>query len=126
MVRLASEECSLRVVADQIGCPTYATDLARAIVQVVDVISRNGEEYYGIYNFSNSGATSWHGFAAEIFRQAGLSPELSPVTTAEYMTPAKRPLYSVLDTSKFIQNYGLRPRTWQEALQDCLPKVIQP
>ncbi|MDX1409551.1 MAG: dTDP-4-dehydrorhamnose reductase, partial [Saprospiraceae bacterium] len=124
MLRLAQEGRSLKVVADQTGCPTYARDLAQAIIRVIEVLETGKDDLFGVYNFSNSDPTNWHDFAAEIFRQAGLTADLSPTTTAAYVTPARRPSYSVMDTSKFQIAFGFIPRPWQEALAECLPHVI--
>ena len=106
MLRLGSDRSALRVVADQIGSPTWTGDLARAIAQLIPL---RGEDLAGIYHYTNSGAASWYDFAVAIFEEAkALGADLAiktvaPITTADYPTPAKRPSYSVLAGGK---NYG--------------------
>lgn len=112
MLRLASERDALRVVNDQIGTPTHAIDLAKALV----AIALSGKTEYGIYHFSNEGVASWFDFASEIFRLNEISINLTPIPTSEFPTPAKRPAYSVLDKSKIRSVFGLEIRSWQDAL----------
>lgn len=113
MLRLADERSSLSVVNDQIGTPTHAVDLARAIVQII----QSGKADYGIYNFSNGGVISWYDFAREIFDLNGANIELNPIPTSAYPTPAKRPKYSVLDKTKISQTFGITIRDWKESLK---------
>lgn len=113
MLRLAAERSSLNVVNDQIGTPTHAVDLARAIVQII----QSGKADYGIYNFSNDGVISWYDFAREIFDLNGANIELHPITTSAYPTPAKRPKYSVLDKTKISRTFGITIRDWKESLK---------
>lgn len=118
MLRLMHEKDQLRIVADQVGRPTYCQDLAEAALELSD------EE--GIYHFANSSETSWYAFAQEIYRQgveSGLLHkicEIHPLTTQEYPTPAKRPAYSTLSTKKIEKILGKPPRDWQEALREFL------
>jgi dTDP-4-dehydrorhamnose reductase len=118
MLKLMQEREQLRVVADQMGRPTYCQDLAQAVIDLLD------EE--GIFHFANAGETNWHNFAEEIHRQARelnypLKTEvIVPITTDEYPTPAKRPLYSTLSTEKFERCLGRAPRSWKAALKDYL------
>ncbi|MGH2665293.1 dTDP-4-dehydrorhamnose reductase [Flavobacterium sp.] len=113
MLRLASERDTLSIVSDQIGSPTNAVDLAKALLSIVK--SDNSE--YGIYNFSNEGIASWYDFAKEIFRVNGINIEVNPIPTEAFPTPAKRPKYSVLDKSKIKKNFKIEIKSWQEALQ---------
>lgn len=99
----------LRIVGDQTGRPTYAEDLALALVRLVEA------EAHGIFHVANSGATTWAGFAREIVAQLGFSVPVVEISTEEAGRPAPRPLYSVLDTSKFDSLFQPLPR-WQEAL----------
>ena len=101
---------SLRVVADQVGSPTFCGDLAEALLDLVDA----GAE--GIVHAVNSGSTSWHGFALEIARRLGVEVEVHAVTTADYPRPARRPAYSILDTSRLAGMIGRHLPPWQEAL----------
>jgi dTDP-4-dehydrorhamnose reductase len=114
MLRVAGEGRALRVVDDQFCTPTSALDLARALSDLLRT------EAYGLYHAVNAGETTWYGFACEIFRIAGLSPQIVPVTSAEYLTKARRPAYSVLSTAKLDALRGVPMRPWREALQEYL------
>lgn len=120
MLRLAGEHDSLTIVDDQYGCPTYATDLARAAMLLAGRESAGCE----IYNYCNSGVTNWHGFAEEIFRQAGVSTNARPVPHTAYPTKAERPAYSVMDTAK-IRAIGAAVPHWKDALAECLAKLAE-
>lgn len=118
MLRLASERDSLSVVNDQIGTPTYAVDLAQALITILSSDNRQPKsENFGIYNFSNEGQCSWFDFAQKIFENHGIEINLQPIPTAAYPTPAKRPGYSVLDKTKIREVFGLVVNDWQTALQ---------
>lgn len=125
MLRLGAERSELAVVGDQIGSPTWAQDVADAILRLVpELVAREGDVAWGTYHLTNEGQASWFDFASEIFRIArmagGPSPSLRPITTAEYPTPARRPAYSVLDTSKFRRTFGFGLPHWQASLARCL------
>lgn len=122
MIRLMKERDTLNVVADQQGSPTYAKDLAVAILQIIDQLEA-GNKHYGIFHFSNAGVTTWCGFAKAIRDEAKLSCLVNGITTAEYPTPAKRPAYSVMDTGKITAAYGVIMRNWQAALHECVRKL---
>ena len=113
MLRLAKEKERLSVVNDQIGSPTNALDLAEVLVNMLQSKSVN----YGIYHFSNEGYTSWYGFAKKIFELNHVSIDLQGISTSEYPTLAKRPKYSVLDTSKIKKEFNIAIKSWEEALQ---------
>ena len=100
----------LRVVADQAGCPTYAEDLASALLRLL------GAGAEGVVHAVNSGSTTWHGFAREIVRLLGSDAEVVPISTAEMPRPAKRPAYSVLDTSRLATLIGAPLPPWQDGL----------
>lgn len=118
MLRAAHEGRALRVVSDQVATPTSARELAERVV----LLLRRGA--CGLYHLTNAGQCSWYEFAREIFRLAGLSPRLEPVTSAEYAARARRPLYSVLENAAY-QAAGLPPfRPWQEALADYLRQRV--
>ena len=119
MLRLAGEGRTLRVVDDQYGTPTYATDLARALMVLVE---RSGEGME-LFHYTDDGQTTWYGFAVEIFRQAGLPVEVVPVDTAGYPTAAKRPHYSVLAKEK-IMEAGAAVPPWREALRRCMDLLL--
>jgi dTDP-4-dehydrorhamnose reductase len=121
MLKLMQERDQLGVVADQVGRPTYCQDLAQAAIDLIDA--------EGVFHFANTGQTSWHQFAVEINRQARelnypIKAEIiTPISTDEYPTPAKRPQYSTLSTDKIERYLGYAPRPWQEALRDYLVHV---
>lgn len=114
ILRLASERTEINVVSDQVGSPTYAGDLAAAIVAIMDNEERI--EHEGIYHYSNEGVCSWYDFAAEIVRLSGKECRVKPVTTAEYPTKTQRPAYSVLDKSKIKKTFGIEIPAWKDAL----------
>ena len=116
MLRLGAERDMLGVVADQKGTPTYAGDLAEAIMKVM-----TAERFVpGIYHYTNEGVCTWYEFAVRIFEIAGITCDVSPLTTAEYPTPAKRPAYSVLDKAKIVDTYGIQIPVWEKSLANCL------
>lgn len=123
MMRLLVEREQLNVVSDQIGCPTYAADLARVIMKFVEKRSGGGE-FSGIYNYSNYGITSWYQFAQFIKDRIGSNCSLQPVPTAQYPSPARRPLYSVLDTSKIANELGVEIPFWKDSVAICIEKVL--
>ena len=118
MLRLASERDSLSVVSDQIGTPTNAVDLAEALLKIIQSYDAQlvSASNFGIYNFSNEGQCSWYDFAKEIFKVNNISINLQPIPTSAYLTPAKRPAYSVLDKSKIKQVFGVEIKNWEESL----------
>ena len=121
ILRLADERPEISVVSDQIGTPTYAGDLAKAIVSIMD--NDNRADYEGIYHFSNEGVCSWFDFAEEIVRLGKKSCKVVPVTTAEYPSPTKRPAYSVLDKTKIKRTFDLEIPDWKEALGSMMKEM---
>jgi len=128
MLRLARERDSLRVVADQRGCPTAAGEIAEAILSIVQRIKGGSEIEWGTYHFCGAGSTTWHGFAEAIVELAaptlGRSIPVVPITTADYPTPAKRPANSVLDCSKIRDRLGIQPRPWRDSLQEVMTELL--
>jgi dTDP-4-dehydrorhamnose reductase len=121
MMRIMKERTSVRVVADQKGSPTYAADLAGAILQILE-----SERFTpGIYHYSNEGETSWFGFAQEIKKLIQSSCEVTPIPTSEFQTAAKRPAYSLLDKSKIKRDYQLVISDWQSSLAICIESIKQ-
>ena len=118
MLRLMKEKDSINVVNDQQGCPTYAADLAVAIMHIID--SGISHENPGIYNYANAGITNWYEFALAIKNIAGSNCTVKPISTTEYPTPAKRPAYSVLDTTKIKKVFGITIPKWEDSLEECL------
>lgn len=119
MIRLGKEKSELGVIFDQIGTPTYARDLAVAIMTAV-----NKGIVPGTYHFSNEGVISWYDFTKAIHRIAGINGcHVKPLHTAEYPTPANRPHYSVLDKTKIKDTYGIEVPYWEESLQECIGEL---
>lgn len=122
MIRLSAEQHELSVVFDQTGTPTYAGDLAEAILNMVDFSERQGFKA-GVYNYSNEGVCSWYDFAVEIMQQTGRSCSIKPVRTSEYPLPAKRPEYSVMDKSKIKNTFGLIIPHWRQSMSVALKNL---
>ncbi|TXJ23357.1 MAG: dTDP-4-dehydrorhamnose reductase [Chitinophagaceae bacterium] len=119
MLRLMSERTEINVVNDQVGSPTYAADLAKAILSIVS----SGNWYPGIYHFSNKGVISWYDFAVAIKELSGSHCTVNPIPSSAYPTPARRPFYSVMDTSRIVEVYGIEPEDWKSSLVKCLKRL---
>ena len=124
MLRLMKDKESINVVNDQQGCPTYAADLAAAILNIVEQISNSKLHAPGIYNYSNSGKINWYEFAVTIKELTGSKCIVNPIPTSQYPTPAKRPQYSVLDTSKIQRIFNISISGWKESLEKCLSILL--
>jgi dTDP-4-dehydrorhamnose reductase len=126
MLRLAAERDELRVVADQRGRPTSASDLANAMLLVASRLQA-GTANFGTYHFAGSGETTWHAFAQAIIDEqasiTGKKPRVTPIATHEYPTPARRPANSVLATSAFEQAFGVVPRRWLEGMREAVQEL---
>ena len=119
MIRLGKERAELGVVFDQIGTPTYAGDLAKAIMTAVEKGIKPG-----VYHFSNEGVTSWYDFTKAIHRIAGITTcKVRPIHTSEYPTPANRPHFSVLDKTKIKETYDMEIPYWEESLHKNKEKL---
>ncbi len=121
MQRLGAEKENLNVVFDQVGTPTYAGDLAKAIAQILTQIKTGTKE---IYHFSNEGVCSWYDFAVEIMAQSGLACKVYPIESAQYPTPAKRPHYSVLNKTKIKKDFNIEINHWKKGLEICLKNQL--
>ena len=119
MLRLAETKPEIRVVSDQIGTPTFARDLAHAIVKIL----QSHQWVPGIYHFTNEGAASWYDFAKAIFRIAGKNVKVQPIATEDYPTAATRPSYSILDRTRIKATYDIEIPHWEEALTDCMHQL---
>jgi len=120
MIRLGKEKTELGVIFDQIGTPTYAHDLAVAILTSI-----NKGIQPGVYHFSNEGVISWYDFTKAIHRIAGIENcHVKPLHTEEYPTPANRPNYSVLDKTKIKKTYGIEVPYWEDSLEICIKKLL--
>ena len=126
ILRLATTRDELRIVADQRGSPTSTFDLAEAILSIAPRLIA-GEDVWGTYHFTGSGVTTWHGFASRIVAAqapfTGRAPRVTPITTAEYPLPARRPANSELDSSLFARIFGIRARPWTEET-DRITRVL--
>jgi dTDP-4-dehydrorhamnose reductase len=116
MLRLLQEKERIGVVNDQFGCPTYAIDLARAIVEICTQKDAPG----GIYHYSNSGPISWFTFASAIAKKINSQCLVEPIATSQYPTPAQRPKWSVLSNAKINKTFGLQHLNWENSLDACL------
>ena len=122
MLRLMKERDQLKIVADQKGRPTYAKDLALATMKMIEAMNA-GKTIKGIYHFANRGETTWFDFGATIKANADLTCDVQPIETKDFPTPAKRPAYSVLDTSKIEQDVEMDIRHWEDALKECIDQI---
>ena len=121
MIKLGKEKSSLGVIFDQIGSPTYARDLAKAIITIV-----NQGIIHGIYNFSNEGVISWYDFTKHIHQLANItSCKVAPIHTADYPTLAQRPHFSVLDKTKIKNTYNIEIPYWRDSLEECIQLLEQ-
>ncbi|MDA8898561.1 dTDP-4-dehydrorhamnose reductase [Porticoccaceae bacterium] len=128
MLRLGSERDELSIVGDQIGCPTYAQDIARSIVEIIPQL--NSRENNGIYHYCGDQPCSWYDFANAIFDQAmtnnlKIPSIVNSIETSAYPTPAKRPAFSVLDCSKMENECGVLSSNWQEGIRQVIRKLEQ-
>ena len=122
MLQLGAEKESINVIFDQIGSPTYAHDLAKAIINIINQTNKNGFNP-GIYNFTNEGVCSWYDFAISIMKFAGLPCKVLPIETKDYILPASRPFFSVLNKSKIRSTFKIEIPHWEESLGKCIKKI---
>jgi dTDP-4-dehydrorhamnose reductase len=120
MLRLAETRDEISVVADQIGSPTNATDLAEAILNILPQIKN---EIVELFHYSNEGVCSWYDFAKAIFEIKGLATKANTIESSQYPTPALRPFYSVLNKEKIKSMYGIKIPYWNDALKECLNEL---
>ena len=122
MLRLFKEKEELKVVSDQIGSPTYAADLASVIMLFIQK-NDAGENFSGIFNYSNNGITNWYEFALAIKEFSNSHCNIQPVSSSIYVTPAERPLYSVMDTTKVKKSLQIDIPFWKDSLKKCIDKL---
>ncbi len=121
MLRLGKEKDEISVVSDQIGLPTYATDLAGAILEIIKNKGfREEDQTTQIYHYSNEGEISWYEFAKEIFNLKKIECSVSPITADQYQTLARRPKYSLLDNKKIEKKFSIKSKYWMDSLSTCL------
>ena len=130
MLRIGASNPTLRVVDDQVGCPTSATDIAEALRTIALDMIDDAYAPTGVFHFVNAGEASWCGLAREIFALSkaagGAASEVAAITTADYPTPAKRPANSRLATTKIAEHYGIHPRDWRLAVRDIMDELVGP
>ena len=119
MLKFGAERDQLKIIADQVGAPTYAIDLAGCIFDVI----ASGKKEYGIYHYSNEGVASWYDFAVAIFELSATKVNVLPIPTSEYSTKAIRPPYSVLDKTKIKHTFGIEIPYWRDSLAVCIQKL---
>ena len=121
MLRLGKERDELNIVSDQIGSPTYATDLASVILEIIkNKKFREMDQTTQTYHYSNKGEISWHEFTQEIFKIAKIDCKVSPITTQQYPTPAKRPGNTLMNKDKIVGIFSLDTPDWKESLNTCI------
>lgn len=119
MLKLGAERDELNIIADQIGTPTYAIDLANAILAII----KSGKTAYGVYHYSNEGVTSWYDFAQGIFELSDTVVKLFPIPTSKYPTRAVRPKFSVMDKTKIKETFELEIPYWRDSLSVCINQL---
>jgi len=125
MLELARERGEINVVSDQIGSPTYASDLAKALLNIISNDNFNKKTFpTEIFHFSNMGETSWSDFAKEIFKLANLNYKVTPISSEQYPTPAIRPKNSILSKEKIKNHFKLQIPSWKQSLKECLNQII--
>ncbi len=121
MRKLGKERDELNIIFDQIGTPTYARDLAHAILTIINKVENKTSNFIsGIYHYSNEGVASWYDFAKEIMQISQINCKINPIETKDYPTPAKRPFYSVLNKAKIKKNYDIEIPYWKDSLKLCI------
>jgi len=124
MLSLMNEKSEINVVNDQWGSPTYAADLAETILQVISsTVKKSSLDIWGIYNYCNEGIITWYEFANAIKELSGLNCKINAVSSEQYPTAAKRPAYSVLDTTKIQKTFNIQLKNWKESLAVCLRQI---
>lgn len=119
MLRIGADSDELNVIADQIGTPTYAIDLAGAILSIIE----SGQKDYGVYHYSNEGVTSWYDFAVGIFEVSNIKVKVKPIPTSQYPTRATRPKFSVMDKTKIKNTFGIAVPYWRDSLVACIKQI---
>lgn len=120
MLKFGAERDELNIIADQVGTPTYAIDLAGAIL---DIIESGKKKAYGVYHYSNEGVTSWYDFAMGIFDISSTKVKVNPIPTSQYPTRAVRPKFSVMDKTKIKNNFGITVPYWRDSLVECIKQL---
>lgn len=119
MLKFGAERDELNIIADQVGTPTYAIDLAGAILDIIE----SGKKEYGVYHYSNEGVTSWYDFAMGVFDISGTTVKVNPIPTSQYPTRAVRPKFSVMDKTKVKTTFGIEIPYWRTSLVACINEL---
>ncbi|MGO4878398.1 dTDP-4-dehydrorhamnose reductase [Pedobacter psychrotolerans] len=119
MLKLGADRDELNIIADQVGTPTYAIDLANAIFDIIE----SGSDAYGIYHYSNEGVTSWFDFAKAIFDISNTAVKVNPIPGSAYPTKATRPAFSVMDKTKIKETFHLEIPYWRHSLVECIKQI---
>lgn len=119
MLNLSKNRDQLNVIYDQVGTPTYAIDLAKVIIKIIEL----DQPAYGLYHYSNEGVASWYDFAKAVFEFAEIDMKISPVSSAAFVTKAKRPHFSVLDKSKIKKALNIEIPYWRDSLNTCIQNL---
>lgn len=125
MINRMDQRSDLKVVFDQVGTPTYAEDLARAIMQIIAHVEAGKRDFVpGVFHYSNEGICSWYDLAMATCRLIKCSGKIIPIESHEYPTPAPRPAYSVLNKSKIKRVYGVKAPYWRDSLEQCIKNLL--
>lgn len=124
MLKLGHERKEINVVFDQVGTPTYAHDLANAILKIIDSFEEKNSNFVpGVFHFSNEGVCSWYDFAWEIMKMSSLRCKVNPIETKDFPTSVKRPSFSVLNKNKIKSTFGFSIPYWKDSLKDCMKRL---
>jgi len=126
MLRLGKEKDEISVVSDQIGSPTYATDLAEAILKIInnkDYLEK--QQQTEVYHYSNEGEINWYDFAIEIFKAAKIDCKVNPITTDQYPTPARRPGNTLMSKGKITKQFGVDTYDWKASINVCITTLLK-
>lgn len=124
ILKYGKERGTLDVVTDQIGTPTYAFDLAKVIIKIIESFYSGITDFKpGIYHYTNEGVCSWYDFAKEILAMSGIACIVNPIETKDYPLPAKRPSYSILNKSKIKSTFNISIPYWKDSLRECLDRL---
>jgi len=121
MIKYGKERKELKVVYDQVGTPTYARDLAKAILDIIpSALQHSGTD---LFHYSNEGVASWYDFARTVIAFSGISCDIKPILTKDYPLPAHRPCFSVLNKSKIKEKYNIEIPYWSDSVKDCIQRL---
>lgn len=123
MIKYGKERGQLNVVFDQTGTPTYARDLAKTILDIIQ--NQPGTDNVEVFHYSNEGVTSWYDFAKAIIELSGITCKINPIETKEYPLPAARPFYSVFNKAKIKQRFSIEIPYWRDSLKECIDRLGQ-